>query len=167
MKSFTFFALCLLIIISCNKQSSQPAGSSNGNTAVAATNDTAKEGSYPSKIRVFVNDVAIPVTSIHYNRSTGSFNFSAGNSLKKVDAKCFWFYQQSRWSYQYSDSITYATRPDTLTTWTTTTATNRGNVTFDCCNAPLTDSLVEGEYTGSFVSNKNNIIVKGDFHLVF
>jgi hypothetical protein len=151
-------------MLACNKNSIPP---TNSGTTTHNIADTGKEGDYPSTITVLINGAPMQVTSIGYNRGDGFFNFSAMNSLQKVDVNCFWFYQQSRWSFQYSDSINYSTRPDSLTQWQSIRASNYGTVNFDCCDAPLTDSLVEGEYAGTFLQGKATLNIGGDFHLVF
>jgi hypothetical protein len=127
------------------------------------------------------------VTGISYDRTgsttgttsstTGTFNFSAWNALQRVDVYCFSFYEQSGFNYQFSDSINYSSRPDSLTAWTTVRAANWGTVTFDCCVAPLTDSAIAGDYSGNFASanpdfskntgNVQDLTVSGNFNLLF
>lgn len=67
----------------------------------------------------------------------------------------------------FSDSITYSTRPDTLTAWYTRRANNWGTVDFAAVYAPLTDSLVKGTYSGDFTEGKEPLTISGDFYLVF
>ncbi|HET6256636.1 MAG TPA: hypothetical protein VFE32_21355 [Puia sp.] len=79
--------------------------------------------------------------------------------------------------YQFSDSINYSTRPDTLASWTTERATNWGEVSFDCCVAPLADSVIPGEYSGNFdgggggldkgTGGQQGVTVSGNFKLLF
>ncbi len=169
MKTILLLVGACLFTLSCNKQTVSPVTppkTTPGFDSAALFNMT-PEGNYPSAITVFVNHAAMPVTAIKFNRSTGSFNFSAQNKLQKVDVNCFWFYQQSRWSFQYSDSINYSVRPDTLSDWYTRRAITWGDVYFDCCDAPLTDSLVEGGYSANFGTAKDSLIIDGRFHLVF
>ncbi len=156
--------LATIIITGCNKQQNPP---DTTNTPNGNGSNPRQPLTNPSNITVLLNDSAIKVTHIDYNRSSASFNFIAGNSLKQVDVKCFWFYQQNWGNYQYSDSINYSWRTDSLLPWHTIRAINYGNVSFDCCMAPLTDSLVSGNYSGQLSSGKSNLTVSGTFRLLF
>ena len=156
--------LATIIITGCNKQESIPGTT---NTPSGNGSNSGQPSTKPSGITVRLNDSAINVTHIEYNRSSGSFDFTAGNSLKQVDVKCFWFYQQSWGNYQYSDSINYSWRTDSLLPWQTIRAINYGNVSFDCCTAPLTDPLVSGNYSGQLSFGKSNLTVSGTFRLHF
>ena len=133
-----------------------------------------------ASVSFLVNGNPLAVTGITYDRTgstTGTFNFSAWNALQRVDVFCFSFYEQSGFNYQFSDSINYSTRPDSLTAWTTTRAVNSGTVTFDCCVAPLADTVIAGEYSGNFtsassgvdknLSNAQALTVSGSFNLLF
>ena len=166
MKAVAFFFAAVVFLLSCGKQTSSPSGNTN-NTNHTQTGNGGSPAATGSFISVFVNKDSIPVTSIHYNRGGSYFNFSAENPNKKVDVYCFWFYQQSGFNYQYSDSINYSTRPDTASAWFTTSAINGGTVNFDCCMGPLTDSPVSGDYSGDFSTGKTPLTVHGKFWLVF
>jgi hypothetical protein len=163
-----------LSFVACSKQSATP-----GNTT-PGSGSTGNTQSRTPTISVALNNTPMTVTGISYNRSGstyGDFNFSAWNPLQKVDVYCFWFYEQSGFDYQFSDSINYSTRPDTLTAWTTTRASNWGDVNFDCCVAPLQDSVIPGEYSGNFVVGNasggksagtgQGLTITGNFYLLF
>jgi hypothetical protein len=133
-----------------------------------------------ASVSFLVNGNPLAVTGITYDRTgstTGTFNYSAWNALQRVDVFCFSFYEQSGFNYQFSDSINYSTRPDSLTAWTTTRAVNSGTVTFDCCVAPLADTVIAGAYSGNFtstnsgvdknLSNAQALTVSGNFNLLF
>jgi hypothetical protein len=167
-----FFAS--LSFIACSKQASTP-----GNAAPGSGN-TSKTQSRPASISVALNNTPMTVTGISYNREGsmyGDFNFSAWNPLQKVDVYCFWFDEQGRGNYEFSDSINYSTRPDTLAAWTTTRATNWGDVNFDAGVAPLQDSVIPGEYSGNFLIGnasggksagaEQGLAITGNFYLLF
>ena len=176
------FCLTLFPIFSCNKQSATPielgsnlsgSGASDGSSPQGAAGPTAT-------VSFLVNGNPAAVTGISYNRTgttTGTFDFSAWNALQRVDVYCFSFYEQSGFDYQFSDSINYSTRSDSLAAWNTVRAVNWGTVNFDCCSAPLTDSVIPGEYSGNFASGdpdlgKNTgdqpgLTVSGKFNLLF
>ena len=156
--------LSCLLIVSCSKQdTTPPAAGNNGNGS--STSGAPKPS---SAISVSIDGQPMTVTGSSKGRGSSTFEFSAWNSLQKVDVRCFWFYQQSGFNYMYSDSINYSTRPDSLSPWYTIRARNYGDVYFDCCMAPLTDSLVTGNYSGDFAPTpKQSLRIKGNFHLVF
>ncbi|RTL61062.1 MAG: hypothetical protein EKK37_02590 [Sphingobacteriales bacterium] len=165
MKSIFYILLFYLLLSACSKQNT-----TSGNANPSTGNHPAANGSATpasSNITVYVNNEAVPVTSISFDRSSSTFNFSAQNAVKKVDVKCFWFYQQSGFNYQYSDSINYSYRTDTLSGWNTIRAINYGDVYFDCCQGPLTDKLITGNYSGNFGSGDIPFTVKGNFSLLF
>lgn len=178
--------ICLLIfcltlpIFSCNKQSATPAGLGSNPYGPETAGSSSPEGTAgpAASISFLVNGNPLPVTGISYDRTgstTGTFNFSAWNALQRVDVYCFSFYEQSGLNYQFIDSINYSTRSDSLETWITVRAVNWGTVSFDCCAAPLTDSVIPGEYSGNFASGdpgKNpgdspGLTVSGSFNLLF
>jgi hypothetical protein len=181
--------ICLLIycatlfpILSCNKQSATPGGSGFSPYGPGASGGSSSQGTAQTvaSVSFLVNNNPLVVTGISYDRTgstTGTFNFSAWNALQRVDIYCFSFNEQSGFNYQFSDSINYSTRPDSLTAWTTVRAVNWGTVTFDCCVAPLTDSVISGDYSGNFASgnpdlSKNagdmpGLTVNGNFNLSF
>lgn len=176
------FSLTLLPIFSCNKQSATPAGpTSNPNDPGAAVGSSSQgTAGTVASVSFLVNGNPLAVTGISYDRTgstTGTFNFSAWNCLQRVDVYCFSFYEQSGFNYQFSDSINYSTRSDSLAAWTTVRAINWGTVNFDCCAAPLVDSVIPGEYSGNFPNgnsglNKNQedasgLTVTGNFNLLF
>jgi len=160
MRNFTFCIVMLLSLTACHKDSGTP---NNNSPAGVSTGTPTKQ----SNISVVINDQPIQVTNISYNRSGGSFNFTAQNSLQKVDVNCFHFYEQSWASFMYSDSIIYSTRPDSVTAWYSRTAINGGDVYFDCCTAPLQDPDITGNYYGNFKLGKDSLVIKGDFDLLF
>jgi hypothetical protein len=176
------FSLTLFPIFSCNKQTPTPAGLGSDPYGPGAAGGSSPQGTAGTvaSVSLLVNGNPLPVTGISYNRTggtTGTFNFSAWNVLQRVDVYCFSFYEQSGFNDQFSDSINYSTRPDSITAWTTVRAINSGNVSFDCCAAPLTDSVVPGEYSGNFANGnpglgKNpgdppGLTVSGNFNLLF
>jgi hypothetical protein len=176
--------ICLLIfcltlpIFSCNKQTATPVELGSNPSGSGTTPATSPQGGPAASVSFLVNGNPLPVTGISYNRTgstTGTFNFSAWNALQRVDVYCFSFYEQSGLNYQFSDSINYSTRSDSLGAWATVRAVNWGTVNFDCCAAPLTDSVIPGEYSGNFASGdpgKNpgdspGLTVSGSFNLLF
>jgi hypothetical protein len=179
--------ICLLIccltffsLFSCNKQSATPTGSGSNPNGPAGGNSPQGTAESVASVSFLVNGNPLVVTSITYDRSgstTGSFNFSAWSALQRVDVYCFSFNEQSGFNYQFSDSINYSTRPDSLSAWTTARAVNWGSVSFDCCVAPLTDTVITGEYSGNFanagsgpdknLSNVQGLTVSGNFNLLF
>jgi hypothetical protein len=176
------YCLTLFPLFSCNKQSATPAGSNSNPYGPGATTGSSPQGAAgpAASVSFLVNSNPLVVTSISYDRTgstTGTFNFSAWNALQRVDVYCFSFDEQSGFNYQFSDSINYSTRPDSLTAWTTVRAVNWGTVTFDCCVAPLTDSVISGVYSGNFASgnpdlsknpgNVPGLAVNGNFYLLF
>jgi hypothetical protein len=176
------FSLTVFPIFSCNKQSAAPPGSGSNVYGPGASGGSSSQGTAgpAASISFLVNGNPLPVTGISYDRTgstTGTFNLSAWNALQRVDVYCFSFYEQSAFNYQFSDSINYSTRTDSLATWTTVRAVNWGTVNFDCCVAPLTDSVIPGEYSGNFASgnpgpgknpgNVPGLTVSGNFNLLF
>jgi hypothetical protein len=180
--------ICLLIVclifsslFSCNKQSVTPAGQgSNPNDPGLADGSPQGSAGTVASVSFLVNGNPLAVTGITYDRTgstTGTFNFSAWNALQRVDVYCFSFYEQSGFNYQFSDSINYSTRPDSVASWTTVHAVNWGSVSFDCCVAPLTDTVIAGGYSGNFenansgpdknLSNMPALTVSGNFNLPF
>ena len=149
-----------VFILACNKKDSSPPPTGGGSGVRPAPKDT-------SFITASVNGSAMKVTRIQYNRSSGSFNFTAQNDLQKVDVRCFHFYEPNRWNFQYSDSINYSKREDVLSTWVTTRAINWGDVYFNCCGGPLEDSVISGNYSGKFSFGEDEFKVEGNFHLLF
>jgi len=164
MRKTLFLATACLLAIGCSKENVSTTSANPPGIHPGTSNTTRVP---VSDITVLVNNVSIPVTAINFDRSGSTFNFTAQNSLQKVDVRCFWFYQQSRWNFQYSDSINYSSRADTLSQWNTVRAINYGDVNFACCYAPLTDSLVKGDYNGNFYDGENGFNVKGNFSLYF
>lgn len=163
MRRLSFIAVCL-IMAACSKENANPQYNNN-NTPIGTSANTYKDS---STITVFINDTPITVTTIDYNRSGGSINFMARNSFQKLEVNCFHFYQQSGFNYMYSDSITYATRSDSLAEWNTITAKPAADtVEFNCCIAPLTDKIVKGNYGAGFSSGKSGLNVRGNFNLKF
>jgi hypothetical protein len=154
-----------LILSACNKTAAPTAP--NSTFATMPTSGSAAACTRPSFVTVSLDNVPMQVTAINYNRTGGNINLSAFNPLQKVDVYCFWFYEQSGFNYQFSDSINYSTRPDTLTAWSSTRATDWGGVSFDCCTAPLKDSLITGNYSGTFSLAKKPLIISGNFYLHF
>ena len=173
MKAPLFLITSILFLFACNKQDSSIGSPDGGNPANgtagggSGSGSSAKGGKAASSITVLVDGVSIPVTSISFNRGTGNFNFSAGNTLQKVDAYCFWFYGTSGFNYQYSDSLTYSTRVDSAGAWNTMKAIGYGTVDFDCCSFPVKDSVVDGTYSGKFSTGKLELTVNGRFHYIY
>ena len=106
------------------------------------------------------------VTSIQYDRSSSTVHFSAENDLQKVQVYCYYFYGTSGLNYQFTDTITYATRTDTLSNWYTRTASNRSDVSFNCCMLPTKDTPVDGTFTILF-DGKAEPHINGTFHLKY
>jgi hypothetical protein len=156
----------LLLMAACSKQTTTPdavaPANSTGAVSVGAAPDT-------SWVTVQVNGVPMTVTTTNFSRCSSTFNFSAGNSLQRLDTYCFYFYGTSMMNYQYSDSINYSTRPDTASPWTTITASNSTSVYFTCCGMPVTDSVINGNYTALFSigAKTAGLSISGDFHGIF
>ena len=164
MKYIIYALLCCCLLIACNKETATTNNSSNPGST---TQNDGSASNHTSTISFFINDEPVAVTAISYDRSGSTFNFTAGNSLKKAEVRCFWFYQQSGFNFQFSDSINYCYRADTLSNWSSIRAINYGNVNFDCCEGPLTDSPIEGDYSGDFADGKNTLKINGSFKLFF
>jgi hypothetical protein len=152
--------LLLFFLISCKKDNPQI------DYPIRPTPNPSSNHSDTSFIRVSINDVAMQVTSIQYDRSSRTLHFSAANELQKVQVYCFHFYGSSGFNYQYSDSITYSTRQETLSDWYTRTASNRSDVFFNCCTLPTKDTPVDGTFTVLF-DGKGEPLIKGNFHLKY
>ena len=169
MKKFLPFALVFLLFAACNKNGNSPS-SNNGNNANSGNGNISggavTNGPKPT-VTVNINDKPMLVTGVSFNRNSGSFNFTAENSLQKVDFYCFHFYQQSWASYLYSDSINYSTRNDSIANWNTITAKRIDGVYFNCCAAPLTDPAVDGYYKADFYNGKEDFVITGDFNGYF
>jgi hypothetical protein len=156
----------LFLLPACSKQTTTP-------DPVAPQNSTGSigAGAVPatSWVTVQINGVAMPVTTTNFSRCSSTFNFSAGNNLQRLDAYCFYFYGSSGLNYQYSDSINYSTRPDTASPWTTITASNSSGVYFECCAAPVADSVIDGNYRALFSlgAKSAGLSIDGDFQGVF
>jgi len=155
-----------MLLFACNKHDDTPGTPASGGGSVSQNLPAAVK---PSSITVLVDGVAIPVTSIDFSRTDASLRFSAGNQLQRVDGYCFWFYGTSGFNYQYSDSLNYSTRPDSLSAWDTRRAVSYGDICFDCCSFPVKDSVVDGNYSGKFGSSgkEPGLTVSGVFHLLF
>jgi hypothetical protein len=162
--------------------SATPAGSGFSPYGPGASGSSSLQGvaETVASVSFLVNSNPLVVTGISYDRTgstTGTLNFSAWNALQRIDVYCFSFNEQSGFNYQFSHSINYSTRPDSLTAWSTVRAVNWGTVTFDCCVAPLTDSVIAGDYSGNFASanpylskntgNAQDLTVSGNFNLLF
>ena len=156
-----------LLLFGCGKQMDNPGSSGAGANSGPGTGQLQPEAVKPSSITVLVDGAPITVNFIDFSRAGSSLRFSAGNQLQRVDAYCFWFYGTSGLNYQYSDSINYSTRSDTLSAWNTRRAIDYGNVYFDCCSFPVKDSVVNGTYSGKFGTGKQDMTVSGVFHLLF
>jgi len=163
MKNLLHLIIICLLVSACNKNSSEPVNSAN----TATNNPLTARPNKTSAVSVSINNACMQVTSINFNRGSSTFNFSVENKLQKIDVNCFWFYQQNWASYQYSDSINYSVRTDTLSPWTTQRATGYGNVYFDCCTLYLTAPEVSGEYNGNFSLGKDKLAITGKFDLLF
>lgn len=155
-----------IFLFACSKQGDSPAASTTDSNSSGNSGSTSSPVKPPS-ITVLVDGTPIPVTSINYSRTGSTFRFSAGNQLQRVDAYCFWFYGTSGFNYQYSDSLNYSTRMDSLSAWNTRTAIGYGDVYFGCCSFPVKDSAVDGTYSGKFSTGKTELTVNGAFHLLF
>jgi hypothetical protein len=176
------FCLTFLSLFSCNKQSVTPAGPGFNPYGPGAAGGNSSQGAAGtvSSVSFLVNGSPLAVTGISYDRTgstSGTFNFSAWNALQRVDVYCFSFYEQSGFNDQFSDSINYSTRSDSLAAWSTIRAVNWGTVNFECCAAPLIDSVIPGDYSGNFangnagldknLSNAPDLTVSGNFNLLF
>jgi hypothetical protein len=164
MRTLIFLLLIGIFAVACTKET-DPVFPVNGNSSTTGNNNPPQPRL--ASISFFINNNPMRVTGIDYNRSNSTVNFSAWNSLQRVDAYCFWFYGTSGFNYQFSDSMTYSTRPDTLSAWTTIRATNWGDIRFDCCMAPWKDSPVSGLDTAIFAMNKQSLTITGNFYLPF
>lgn len=159
--------LVLLLAAACTKQSDAPGTQTPPGTPPPAKPVNSKPDT--PWITVLINGQPMNVTAISFSRSGSTFNFSAWNNLQRLDAYCFWFYGTSGFNYQYSDSINYSTRPDSLAPWATRTALNTGDVRFDCCSYPVRDSIVNGNYSAPFGTGGKEFgfTITGNFHGLF
>jgi hypothetical protein len=155
-----------MLLFACSKHDGAPVASPAGAGDNSQNQPAAVK---PSSITVLIDGTPIPVTSVDFSRTDGSLHFSAGNQLQRVDGYCFWFYGTSGFNYQYSDSLNYSTRPDSLSAWDTRRAISYGDVCFDCCSFPVKDSVVDGRYSGKFGSSgkEPGLTVSGVFHLLY
>ena len=182
MRTFSclFFSLIALSTLSCNKQSTPPATPGSDPSAPGSGGSPFSNSAPAASVSVQVNGTPLAVTGISYNRTEctdGDLSFSAWNALQRVDVYCFYFYEQNGFNYQFSDSINYSTRPDTVTGWTTVRAINWGDVNFACCVAPLKDTVIFGQYSGNFAAgnsgsgkqpgDQQGLVVSGNFNLLF
>ncbi len=158
--------LCCCFALACAK-SAAPADPGDGGSSSGPGSSGTPVQSHPASISVFINNTPMTVTGISYTRAGNTVNFSAWNSLQKVDAYTFWFYGTSGFDYQYSDSINYSTRPDSLSAWSTIRASGGGEVYYDCCMAPWKDSPVSGVDTAIISQGKENTTITGRFYLPF
>lgn len=157
-----------MLLFACSKHDGDPGAPAPGGNNSGNISQNPAAAVKPSSITVLVDGVPIPVTSIDFSRTDASLRFSAGNQLQRVDGYCFWFYGTSGLNYQYSDSLNYSTRSDSLSAWNTRRAISYGYVYFDCCSFPVRDSVVDGTYSGKFGTGKEpELTVSGVFHLLF
>ena len=118
-------------------------------------------------VTVFIDNMPLVVSGFHFDRGGSWFDFSAWNSLQRVDGYVFRFYGSSGFNYQYSDSLNYSSRPDTASPWRTTRAIDWGDILFDGLTYAIGDSVVNGTYTGNFSSGKNKLVINSQFHGLF
>jgi hypothetical protein len=149
--------------MACSKNNSTPADNNNN----ANNTGTNTQLNKTSAISVFINKAPMQVTSIDYNRGDGFFKFTAQNKLQKVDVNCFYFYQPNWGNYQYEDSVNYSIRPDSLSAWNGRHANKWGDVNFECCEGPLTNPDVKGNFYGDFGLGKDSLVITGNFELLF
>lgn len=160
MKNILPFAMMLLLVSACSKNGNSP---SNNTNSTSGTNSGAVPVSPKSAITVNINEKPMLVTGVSFNRSSGTFNFTAENSLQKVDFYCYHFYEPNWANYMYSDSINYSSRNNSLADWNTITAKRIDGIYFNCCAAPLIDAAVDGYYKADFYNGKEDFIITGDF----
>jgi hypothetical protein len=162
MKARGALVFLVLLIFSCKKSSITNSSGNTSNTGGAV--HTAKDTSF---ISANVGGAGMIVTSIHYNRGSATFNFTAQNDLQRIDVYCFHFYESSGLNYQYSDSINYSKREDVYSAWSTSRAIGWGDVYFDCCAGPLEDKVISGVFSGDFPNGESKFKINGQFHLIF
>jgi hypothetical protein len=120
------------------------------------------------------------ITSLTFSRygkgMGGGMTITASNAFQKVTAETFNWYQQSPWSMMYTMQVSYFTRADSLADWgeTHTRPVPRDDEVRYENFLPLTDSVVTGNFSGSFngvggivKGGGSFITVKGNFQLVF
>ena len=161
-KGVVFFLL--LTLFSCHKDGANAPSTNYSNTNANTNPVAAKDTSF---IHVSIDSVPMLVTITEYDRSSSTVHLLAANPLQKVEVFAFTMWGSSGLNYQFHDTITYATRPDTLSNWITETAANTNNdLYFDCCAFPLKDSPVKGTFSANF-GLKNDLFIAGTFHLLF
>ena len=157
--------LLFFLLTGCSKYADRPSVPSSGN-AGSPVSPAAKPPD-SNWITISIDTSHLVVTGVHFDRGGSWFNFSAWNSLQRVDGYVFWFYGTSGFSYMYSDSLNYSSRPDTLTPWTTKRALDWGEINFDGLTYPISDKVVNGTYQGNFGVGKTNMVIGGKFHALF
>ncbi|HXB90947.1 MAG TPA: hypothetical protein VNU72_01600, partial [Puia sp.] len=76
--------LCCCFALACAK-SEAPADPGNGGSSTLPGGSATPVQNHPAYITVFINNTPMTVTGISYTRSASTVNFSAWNSLQKVD----------------------------------------------------------------------------------
>lgn len=175
MRNFTRLLLFSFILFSCSKQNATP----GGNTGGVAGSTPVKPVAPVTAVTILINNTAMNITSLSFERygsgMGGGVTITASNSVQKVKAEAFNFYQQNPWGMIYQEQVSYFTRADSLQDWGagyTRPVPRDDEVRFDNFT-PLSDSVVNGSFSGSFNSpdyisrEGQSIIIKGNFKLVF
>jgi len=177
MRNFTRLLLLSCLLFSCSKQNDDPAGTPGGSRGPAPTTPAAPAPPVTT-VSITVADTAMNITSLTYSRygtgEGGGMTITAANAFQKVTAETFNWYQHSPWSMMYTMQVSYFTRADSLAAWGETHARpvpRDDEVRYENF-LPLTDSVVGGNFSGSFntggiVKGGQLITVKGNFKLVF
>jgi len=173
MRNFTRLLLLSCLLFSCSKQNDDPGGSRG-----PALSTPAAPAPPVTAVSITVADTAMNITSLTYSRygtgEGGGMTITAANAFQKVTAETFNWYQHSPWSMMYTMQVSYFTRADSLAAWGETHARpvpRDDEVRYENF-LPLTDSVVRGNFSGSFntggiVKGGQLITVKGNFKLVF
>ncbi|MDO6432778.1 hypothetical protein Q4E93_19380 [Flavitalea sp. BT771] len=175
MRNFTRLLLLSCLLFSCSKHNDGPGGSSGPSPAPPAV-----PAAPQTTVTVTINDTVMKITSLSYSRygsgEGGGMTITAANAFQKVMAKTFNWYQRSPWSMMYTMEVSYFTRADSLADWGedyTRPAPRDDEVRYENF-LPLSDSVVRGDFSGTFNGSGgivkgggNGIKVKGNFKLVF
>lgn len=173
MRPFTYLLLIPFVLLACTKQNENPSGNGGNNNNNGS--GTPPPSSKPTtQVSILIDDSPMVITSFDYQRGSASLSITATNAKQKVTANVYNFYQTSAWNMMYTMEVSYFTRPDSLSGWGTgyTRPVPRDDEVRFVNFTPLKDSLVTGDFSGSFapetVAKLNGAVtIRGSFQLVF
>ena len=171
MRPFTYLLLIPFVLLACSKQNENPSGSGGNNNSSGTPPPPSKP---TTRVSILVDDSPMVITSLAYQRGSAQLSITATNATQKVTADVYNFYQTSAWNMMYTMEVSYFTRPDSLSGWGTgyTRPAPRDDEVRFVNFTPLKDSLVTGDFSGSFAPAivtklDGPVTIKGSFQLVF